>query len=223
MRTNMFRSVVELLMLIPSSKLGSICDLFQKLLSKESGEAWWQEFSKFRQKKACWTGEVVETILEHIGAVDISLATGKFIARKKFVRDTSSGVRVKISGWGDNFEKNFLGKIEEVSSVVNLCCHRLKKWSRSILIISELGGDDAAETMLAEMYALMEKQGNGESGDLLTNGGANIFFIRDVAGVLWTVYCYWVDVGWRLDANPVVDQSEWYGARPVFSRDSLAA
>ena len=40
------------------------------------------------------------------------------------------------------------------------------------------------ETTLAQLYALLERQGRGEDGVLLVNGAANIFYIRDINRVL---------------------------------------
>ena len=54
-------------------------------------------------------------------------------------------------------------------------------------ILAELGGEAKAETTLTEVYSLMEAQKNGENGPLLTNGYANIFYVRDVNGALRAV------------------------------------
>lgn len=161
-----------------------------------------------------------ESILEFIGTVTVPARTGKFVAKDHFIMDTGKKAKVKIFYLGDNFRKNLLNKIEEAISETTLCSHWFKKSSRDILIISELGGDDKAETSLSEMFSLMEKQPNGEKGDLLVNGCANIFYIRGRAGVLWAVGCDWYGVGWNVRAGSVGDPLGWDGGDRVFSRNS---
>jgi hypothetical protein len=88
-------------------------------------------------------------------------------------------------------------------------------------IINELGGEAKAETTLSEMFSLMEKQKNGESGVLLNNGYANIFYIRDQNGVLRAVGVDWDDGGWYVGAYSVEDPGGWRVGRQVFSRNSV--
>lgn len=162
------------------------------------------------------------SVLEFIGTVSIPEITKfKFIAQDHFIMDTSKKAKVKISYLGDNFKENFLAKIEESVGKTELRYHKLRKGSVDGLILAELGGEDNAETMLSETFALMEMQPSGESGALLTNGWANIFYIRDVKGVLWAVGCCWSDDGWSVDADSVESPREWIGGNQVFSRNSL--
>ena len=189
-------------------------------LEGEQGQEWLTEFKKFLRKEKCWTGVVVETILESLGTITIPATTERFIAKKHFVVDTSKKARVKISYLGDNFRKNFLNKTEEAISETTLRYQRLKKSSRDIPIINELGGEDKAETTLSEMFGLMEMQPNGEEGTLLTNGYANIFYVRDSAGVLWAVRCDCRGGGWSVLADSVAYPLEWDAVSQVFSRNS---
>jgi len=161
-----------------------------------------------------------ELLLEPMGTVIISARTEKFVARDHFIVDKSKKAKVKISYLGENFTENFLGKIEDpfVGSILRY--GKLKKYSVDAPIISELGGEAKAETTLAETFSLMEKQGNGGEGDLLTNGYANIFYIRGERLVLWAVDCRWLDGGWSVYANPVTDPRRWSAGRRVFSRSS---
>ncbi|MFA6275071.1 MAG: hypothetical protein WCX70_02925, partial [Candidatus Paceibacterota bacterium] len=61
---------------------------------------------------------------------------------------------------------------------------------------------------------------NGENGVLLNNGYANIFYIRDQAGVLRAVRVGWSDGGWYLSAYSALRPNGWRGGRQVFSRKS---
>ena len=189
-------------------------------LEGEQGQEWLTEFKKFLRKEKCWTGVVVETILESLGTITIPATTERFIAKNRFVVDTSKKAKVKISFLGDNFRKNFLNKIEEAIPETILRHRELRKSSRDIPIINELGGDDKSETTLSEMFALMEKQPNGEDGHLLTNGYANVFYVRGHDGVLWSVYCYWYDDSWYVRTRSVDDPLEWNAGYRVFSRNS---
>ena len=67
----------------------------------------------------------------------------------------------------------------------------------------------------------MAEQGNGEDGILLTNGYANIFYIRDIKGVFWAVSCRWIGGGWDVSASSVEDPRGWVGGGRVFSRNSF--
>jgi len=160
-----------------------------------------------------------ESLLAFAGTVSISARTGKFIARGNFIVDTGKKAKVKISYLGDTFKKNFLDKMEEPIGEIKLRYHKLRRsCSVNDLILAELGGKEKAETTLTEMFALMELQPNGENGTLLTNCYANIFYIRDINGVLRAVGCRWYDGGWVVRAFYVEGPPVWDGTSQVFSR-----
>jgi hypothetical protein len=167
-----------------------------------------------------------EPLLEYVNSITNPGTIEKFIARDRFVINTKSGAPVRISYLGDNFKEWFLGKIEEPIGRSTLCtlhyCNLLKA-SVDGPIIAKFGGKDKVAATLAEMLSYMEKQGNGEEGLLLTNGYANIFYIRDIGGVLRAVHCYWYDVGWHVHADSVEDPIEWRAGDRVFSRNRLTA
>ncbi|MEK7857204.1 MAG: hypothetical protein AAB288_14025, partial [Acidobacteriota bacterium] len=79
-----------------------------------------------------------------------------------------------------------------------------------------------AKTTLSAVYALMERQPKGESGEFLTNGYANIFYVRDATGKLRAVCVFWDagNGGWGVDAGSVGFPFRWHGGRRVFSRNS---
>jgi hypothetical protein len=164
------------------------------------------------------------SILELVSIVVVSATTSKFVAKEKFVINTKRNAPVKISYLGDNFTDWFLsgsGKTEDPESEQTLRYHKLRKASVDGPIITELGGEAKAETTLSEMFSLMEKQKNGESGTLLNNGWANIFYIRDSAGVLRAVYVHWDGGGWRVRAYALGDPFRWLVGRQTFSRNSV--
>ena len=165
--------------------------------------------------------QVAKNILEFVTSTTVSVPVGPFVARDHFKVDTSQKAKAKISWLSDNFKSWFLDKVEEQAGGDSILrTHKLTTASVDAPIIAELGGEVKAETTLVEAFALMEKQGKGEAGVLLTNGYANIFYVRDDAGILRAVYVYWVDGGWGVHANSVTDSCEWYAGYRVFSRNS---
>lgn len=153
----------------------------------------------------------------------VAPTTEKFVAKDKFKVDTGKKAGVRTSFLGDNFKEWFLNKIEGPFPGSTVNGRKLEKNSVDGPILAELGGSEVAETTLTELYAAMEAQPNGESGDLLNNGWANIFYIRDINGTLRAVDVYWLGDGWFVFAHSVEDPSEWNADRQVFSRNSLVS
>lgn len=161
-------------------------------------------------------------LLEYLGSITIYARNEKFNQREHFVVDTSETAKVKISFLGNNFESNFLDKVEESNAETVLHYGKLNRGSVDGPIIAELGGVDKCETTLAEMFSLMEMQPKGEAGALLTNGWWNIFYIKDRAGVLCAVRCHWDGGGWNVFASSVDGPSDWGAVGQLFSRNSFA-
>jgi hypothetical protein len=156
-------------------------------------------------------------ILELVGTVAISATAEKFVV-KNYIKKLRKTRKVYT---GSNFEERFFNKTVDPIDKSTLRYHKLLNGSVDKYILAELGGNEKAETILAEMFASIELQPNGEDGALLTNGYANIFYIRDDNGVLWAVYCRWRDGGWRVLAYSVEFPNEWDAGNQVFSRNTL--
>ncbi|MEK7509525.1 MAG: hypothetical protein AAB605_02320 [Patescibacteria group bacterium] len=141
----------------------------------------------------------------------------RFVASENFKVDTSRKAKVKIAWMGDNFKK-LLTKVEEDVPASDLKIHKLTKPSVDKPIRDELGAKH--KTYLADLWAMLKKQPNGEEGDLLVDGRANIFYIFDEDATSWAVDARWYadDGGWRLDANSVSRPGRWYGGYQVVSR-----
>ncbi len=212
---------------------GLMRDFMKKVLG-ENGQEWIEAFKRFLKKQNPWPEtsskpakkrlavlQPLETITE-FPKTDIFRA----IDHLRITPDNERATAELVIGFlSDNVRNNFLsngGKIEENLAESKLRAYKLKKDSVDGLIIAELGGEEAAETTVAEMVALMRRQGRGQQGILLTNGYANIFYIRDAKGVLLAVYCCWLsDYGrWYVVANPIKDPGAWRAGDRVFSRDS---
>ena len=145
----------------------------------------------------------------------------RFVVADKFKVDTSDKAEVKISYLDKDFLFWFGGKTEELADVeLPKHHHDLKHDSLDKDILNDLGGADKAEVTFAGMHGLMKLQPNGEDGALLTNGYANIFYIKDVVGVLYAVCVSWYGGGWYVSAGRVDDEYGWDGGCRVFSRNS---
>lgn len=202
-------------------------------LGGQDGDQWETELKHFLRKEPCWSdGQVAKatqpkpkpSILEPISTVTVFSATSaNFVAKDNFKLKKDGGI---CSFLGDNFKDWFLsgdGKIEEPITEQVLRYAKLRKSSLDSPIIKELGGEEKAETSLTEIFSLMEKQSKGEEGVLLTNGWANIFYVKGRAGMLRTVDVFWCDDGWGVDADEVSDPFSWSDDDQVFSRNPLEA
>ncbi len=154
-------------------------------------------------------------ILKFVCSVSVP-AVKKFVASEAFGDNNSAGIKFYI--W-DNFKTNFLGKVEEDVPATELNIHELTKNSLDAPIRAELG-TEYEETKLAHLYEMLKKQAHGEAGDLLVNGYANIFYIRDTNNNLWAVYAHW-GAGfreWRVRAYSVTSPGGWGAGFQVISR-----
>ena len=124
---------------------------------------------------------------------------------------------VQIYSIGDNFKKHFGRKEEGASEAIELKIHKLLERSLDAPIITELA--DKFEITLGQFFSLIQKQGKGEAGVLLTNGYANIAYIRDDEGILWAVRAGWdAGSGWYVEASSVGDPFRWVDGGLVLSR-----
>ena len=159
-------------------------------------------------------------LLTHVGTVAITATTTPFIAKDRFVKNTDKNALAKISYLGDNFTAWFLGKTEDPFPGSILHYAKLFGFYVDDEIIRRLGGEEQAETKLTELFSLMEKQPNGESGALLTRE-SNLFYIKDSNGLLRVVLVnYGCSNYWNVNADPVASPNspiEWGNGYRVFS------
>lgn len=172
------------------------------------------------------SAEIVIPLLDFSGEGFSLPAIGEaFEAAKHFIVNTAEDAEVKICGLWGLFEEEFLGKTEApfVGSVLYRAT--LTRSSFDGPIIDGLGGTKKAEVALAEFFAMLKRQRSGQVGALLTNGYANIFYIKNKKGVLRTVYARWYAGfgGWYVFANAVTDPRQWRAGFQVFSRSSRLA
>lgn len=159
---------------------------------------------------------VAKKLLEFVTTTSVA-AIESFKSSENFKEDAKK-VAVRIWSLGDNFKKHFGRKEEGASEAVEIKIHKLLEWSLDAPIITELA--DKCEITLGQFFALLSKQGKGEAGPLLTNGWANIAYIRDDEGILWAVHADWYAGrgGWSVGASSVGDPDGWRGGFQVLSR-----
>jgi hypothetical protein len=211
----------QLICVIASNVDWSVLDaeLVQRLIEDPSGTG--EAFTRLLRGEATIASPNPDRILELVTEIKLPAATTAFIAKKSFVVDAGSKAKVSIACLGANFKAWFLGKTEEPMPETVLNIHTLRRNSPYNRIIAELGGERKAETTLQAIFSLMERQGQGVEGVLLTNGYANnIFYVRDKDGALRAVHLGWSDAGWHVHANSVLLLAGWCRGGRVFSCNS---
>lgn len=189
--------------------LGTIEAVFNKLGGIAAAQA-------FLRDEVTVTKPAKPSLLRLMSTESVS-ATQSFKSADNFKVDTKKAA-VRIYYLGDNFKKHFGRKEEGASEAVDIKVHKLLEGSLDAPVITELA--DKCEIMLGQFFALLSKQGKGETGPLLTNGYANIAYIRDDEGILWAVSAYWYSDrgGWYVVAYSVEHPGRWIGGIQVLSR-----
>ena len=153
-----------------------------------------------------------ETLLEAVDTATIHAVPEAFDIRERF--EKAAGVTFSTV-WHE-FKKRFYGKVEGPAPEASLRKYKLLKIAPDAPIIAELGGESRVEANLSAAFALIRRQGKGESGILQTSGYANIFYSRDRKGVLCAVRIGWDGEGWVVDAISVDDPLAWNGKHEIF-------
>lgn len=219
-------TAVRKLVTLQEKDLGVVCDLLEKYSDPE----WVEATKRMLRKEPPWpqgTKPKPSDLLEPLKTVELP-EVKVFKAKEAFTitpdQDRKTA-KVIIGYISDNFRNAFLegdGKIEENIPEAKLRIFKLKKASVDGPIIADLGGESVVETTLAEMFEAMKLQGHGQKGALLTNGYANIFYIRDTEGNLWAVSCRWRsdDECWVVRAFSITNPTQWNAGSRVLVRDS---
>lgn len=211
--------------------VGKVCGLVSDALGKlagSEGPVFANEFAKCLIKQPCWVPEgTPRRLLELVGTTTARALSSVSGTVSKLIRvNTSDSAPVAI-GYVDTVISKWFGKLAiELSADTTLAYHRLARDSRDFPILGELDGHE--ETTWGEIYSLLLAQPRGPAsgdGPLLTNGIANIFYVRDVLGELRAVNVYWrADYGgWDVYASSVAHRRGWDAPDQVFSRPAKAA
>ena len=209
---------------VPAEKLlGMQIDLNTKL---RSGAITVEEFEEFLKRPKPFAASTSETepevaeptaempLLELVTTVGVG-AVKRFDISDHYRKDNPYGVKVTFVS--DNFNRVFGGKTEKDVAAARLKAYRLTRGARDPEIIENLG--EGHKTFLAQLWSLVKKQPNGESGVLLTNGYANILEVPnpDNPAELWAVFARW-RVGWKFYADSIDYPYVWVAGFQVFSR-----
>ena len=191
---------------------GPLRNLIEKL-SGEEGKEWWGAFLLFLRHENPWPEieKVAKKLLKLVASFVVP-ALDEFSAEDHFRVGEVDGV--KIAFIGDNLRQNLLDMVVPATTETELKIYRLNKNSVDGPIITELGGQEAASITLSQFWAMLQVQGHGEKGNLLTDGRANIAYI---AG--WAVDALWYGHGWSVLAYSVVYPSGWFEGDQVLSRN----
>ena len=185
-------------------------------INKIGGE---EAFMRLLRDELVLSEAVMKKLLERLSATIASPSVKDFTAKEHFVVDTSKKAKVKISYLGDNLKKHFLPKVEKSEvAAEELAVNKLLEYAYDPAIITALGGEAKVEISLGQFFAAFAKQPNGEKGALLTNGYANVGYVRDINGVLWAIRGRWDDDGWHFGALSLDNPSRWNDGLQFLSR-----
>ena len=126
--------------------------------------------------------------------------------------------RLKIAGWGPNFETFFRDKEETALPVPLQVYSILGENAYDQKIVADLGGEDSAEIAMTDFWEQIALQGNGNSGDLRVDSWANIGYAKDTKGVLYAVYVKWLSGGWYFNVYEFPNSYRWSAGYRVVSR-----
>lgn len=140
---------------------------------------------------------------------EVPATTEKFIAKDKFKVDINEDAEVKIFYISNTFKENFLSQVEGPFPGSMIYGRKLKNSSDDSKILGELGSHEKAEVTLIEIYAMMATQPKGENGILLNTRGVNMFYIKDINGLLYSTHVCWNGKGWIVGANPINNAMIW--------------
>lgn len=156
------------------------------------------------------TLEKVNNLLTFLRIIPIP-APPKFIARERFVIDTSANAKVKVLTLGSNFKSWFLDTVEEPQEALELREHKLKRPSLDAPIQAELG--EGRTISLGTFYeVLRQKEAEGDYSWTFA-------YILDADGTERAVRAFWRGGGWSVEAYRVDFPSAWFAGGHVLSRN----
>lgn len=207
MSKDMLGIIVRQLVTLPTNVLGIVSDLLSKMADPE----WVEATKRFLRKQHPWP-EIQKTVSKLLVRVKEfkQPAIAAFTPAEKFkvnLEEDRKSVDVVIDYVGPDLKALMtLRGVEPARDAETLRIDCMAVASKFAPIMEELG--DKAATTFGRVWQMLEKQGNGQEGDLLVNGYANFFLIEDTDQVL---SCDWSTsyLCWRFGIFPVSSSSEW--------------
>lgn len=163
----------------------------------------------------------VGQILRLAGEVRIPVPRVPFIAHERVKLDVSPNAEVRVCEFGSEFRELYLNPNSKAKRSIRrhpLYYYDTQGDLANCQIIDELGGLDKAEVLFWAAWYRLTRQGNGEPGALLVNGGLNLFCIPDIEEVQRMVVAIWIkNNGWYLGTNTIQSQIQMPAGLRVFS------
>jgi hypothetical protein len=151
---------------------------------------------------------VAQQLLQPVGTITLP-GVPRFVASEKFIVNSSFLAKTKIVTFGEQFAQRFLNKIEEPVPDVTLAYSELTYDSDKTKVFApDIAGEigEREDVCLAHIFSLIEQQGRGGYGLLLSNGLANFFKATDTCGISAIVTVGWgysrdAQRGWCVEAR----------------------
>ncbi len=219
MAKDMLGIAVRKLVTLPTTTLGIVYDLLEKL----ADPVWVNALKKFLRKENPWpeVQKTVSGLLELVATVTVPAMPAFDVATHFRVMTEEERETAEVSiGWM-NYQARALvetwAEAEPEILETTLRIHELRRKSKNDQIVVELG--EQATTTWAQMYEMMSRQDRGQGGKLLVNGWMNIFYIPDTKGMVWTVLCNRDPDchAWHIYAYPLHYPNVWYAGNGVVS------
>ncbi len=135
-------------------------------------------------------------------------ANSSFVVADHFTLDNTT---IRFSHISEDFNSFFSDLLVE-KMIRPQTTMTLSRTALDSEIIAYIGGEDKAEVTLSGIYEMLKNQPNGQKGELLTDGMANIFYVLDTfLDELCPIVVYW-DIakgGWNVDTFLFDDPTEF--------------
>lgn len=150
--------------------------------------------------------------------------TDHFLPKNNFIVNANNDTLVKIKSVDFHFDIWFLDEnryksreiIDKPTKEHILYRYQLSSTARDRQIIASFGGKEVVAISLSDIFSLLKKQKDGESGALVNNGSLNIFYVWDKQGVFRVVSVHWGKTGWAIDAFSFGWLARWRKGRTAF-------
>ena len=166
--------------------------------------------------KRCFK-ETFSPRLDLVDIITVSATNGPFVVREKFRKENTS---VKFSCIDNAFREYFYGLTELLVPERKFGCYVVKKYSKGMEIFEDLGGEKAV-VRLSEIFFLLEKHEKAEESKegsfIFYRGVQHLFYVRDVTGVVRSVYLFWFAEGWTISSVSFGEIFAWIGGDLVFA------
>ncbi len=120
---------------------------------------------------------------------------------------------INFSFIDEGFRRRFLNGLRECSLPDRLICgYDINSPEDDFRIMSII---PQPITNLADFWEMLSRQPNGETGELLTNAMANVFYLPDGKDICAAI-AYWLR-GWCLEVRATEDKTQWFPGSRVFA------